>query len=745
MSIHDKLRSLNCGGNKISVLDLTNKPKLWEVACARNQIRELDVTGCPKLHSLYCYNNPIRTLDVTNNPDLRTLSCTNTLISELDISQNPLLRQLDCGGNYLAALDVSHNPELRELYYSGTTLRNVDVSKNIHLVSLDCISTDIMTLDISANSSLDALGCYGNSRLEALYITSSDNPAYPYATDLREYTGDSFARVTALSAYTRTGSPIPASFVPGQHTALFAQLPHYIVYDYSTGYTGNAASDSVPRTMHVKISVPSLNFTYLPKIESKVVSVDSKVVSVDEAVAFHAVSITPNTPAEPSTPDSPEPEPETPDTPDEPETPDSSAQTFTGSSSGGCDSGLGIFALGLVILVLLSRKRTGLFAVILLLAFASSSRAANIKAADYTLPIPYETYTISGTYSTNFTLTPELVNTVAKIANISADRVHSFADIALPETWNVLPIDLYNLSRSGEYGGIVLPLTSTGTQNDRYILHCTFSNDIQPGEQISLHGFEVDTQTRESVYDENKSYLAAFIVLDENLTRIEYVPDNRRVYIALSLRPEYVNTGIVTVVRGRYVEEEDPVYRLGSDAGQRIADDLGIHLEDLKYLTRANIGRPVEPTDAMKVYVNSDDHEIIINMPTISVDEEGRYIIPITLSDDEFELVRSRDVREFKTYALNDSDLGNGQMRPAFIFGLINTWELYTLNGEKLETFGVKEFLLVGLLQAGKPFSLYLAKLIIMLLLGGCNFGAGIFAGGAVILVIMLVKNRTAK
>lgn len=84
-------------------------------------------------------------------------------------------------------------------------------------------------------------------------------------------------------------------------------------------------------------------------------------------------------------------------------------------------------------------------------------------------------------------------------------------------------------------------------------------------------------------------------------------------------------------------------------------------------------------------------------------------------------------------------------MRPAFITGLISTWELYTLNGEKLETFGVKEFLLVGLLQAGKLFSLYLAKLIIMLLLGGCNFGTGIFAGGVVILVMMLMKNRSTK
>jgi hypothetical protein len=142
----------------------------------------------------------------------------------------------------------------------------------------------------------------------------------------------------------------------------------------------------------------------------------------------------------------------------------------------------------------------------------------------------------------------------------------------------------------------------------------------------------------------------------------------------------------------------------------------------------------------MKAYVKSDEHEIIINLPTVSVDEDGMYMIPITLSDDEFALVKGKSVSDYKTYALHDSDLGDGQMRPAFINGLLGTWEIYSLTGEKLESFGVKEFLLVGILNAGNPFSLYLGKLLLALLMGGCN--SGIFAGGTAIIALFLLLKR---
>ena len=203
-------------------------------------------------------------------------------------------------------------------------------------------------------------------------------------------------------------------------------------------------------------------------------------------------------------------------------------------------------------------------------------------------------------------------------------------------------------------------------------------------------------------------------------------------------RPDLISDNIretPVINKIEYVTEEEPLYRLTPDAAQKIANQLGISVEDLKYLTRMNIGKPIPPTQAIKDYVTNDNHEIIANLPTISVDVEGTYIIPITLSDDIFELVKDKDVSEYKFYMLNDSDLGEKQMQPAFITGLMNTFELFSLSGEKMTKFGVKEFLMVGLLNAGKPFSFYLGKLLLALLMGGCKIA---FVPSIVLIAIIL-------
>ena len=90
-------------------------------------------------------------------------------------------------------------------------------------------------------------------------------------------------------------------------------------------------------------------------------------------------------------------------------------------------------------------------------------------------------------------------------------------------------------------------------------------------------------------------------------------------------------------------------------------------------------------------------------------------------------------------YALSDTDL-DIEIAPAFITGILNTFELLTMTGEKMDTIGLREFLLIGLLDAGKPLSLYLAKLLIMLLLGGCSYGWGMSALLAVPAVMIFTK-----
>ena len=81
-------------------------------------------------------------------------------------------------------------------------------------------------------------------------------------------------------------------------------------------------------------------------------------------------------------------------------------------------------------------------------------------------------------------------------------------------------------------------------------------------------------------------------------------------------------------------------------------------------------------------------------------------------------------VNDLKMYALYD-DGSSEQVNTSILPGLINTWELLTLSGEKLE-FGAREFLMVGFLNAGTPFSVYLTKILLALLMGGCDSGLGL-------------------
>lgn len=205
--------------------------------------------------------------------------------------------------------------------------------------------------------------------------------------------------------------------------------------------SGLADKEDVPDVMHVRMSLPSRTFTYLPKVDSKVISVASKVVSIDEAVAFHASAALPeheNTDIQPI-------EPEEPDVPDI--QPDEPAPNYNAvhSSGGGCNSGYG--TLPLIVLVIpvfiLSRKNQKLFLclmIIIALSYSQACAQSEPAAADYALPIPYEIYTPAGSYDLNFNFTQDIADTVSHITGLSPDRVHQFSDI-ISGTWNVTPPD----------------------------------------------------------------------------------------------------------------------------------------------------------------------------------------------------------------------------------------------------------------------------------------------------------------
>lgn len=178
------------------------------------------------------------------------------------------------------------------------------------------------------------------------------------------------------------------------------------------------------------------------------------------------------------------------------------------------------------------------------------------------------------------------------------------------------------------------------------------------------------------------------------------------------------------MIRGEYVKESDPLSRLDPDLAKFIADQLGIPVEELNFINQDALGEPEEATPVMRQYVKNDRHEIISGINMLSVDKDGWYVFQVTLSDDVFEQVRDKDVKNFKFYGLTDSESEfiSGDVKSSFVIGLLNTWELFSLTGEKMEVFSLKTFLFAGLMNAGTPFTVYLGKLLLMLL-AGCDTG----------------------
>ena len=631
----------------------------------------------------------------------------------MDVTHNPSLFSLEFSGNYLTGIDLTQNKILNHLHCRVTYLKELDLSRNLFLKVLNCSSTDIKALDLSHNSQLRVLSCDGLMLSSILSVDVSGREDYPYKINLNEYLEGNY-NINFLGAFDKNFGPIGCTIDDEFNGTIYcASSPVYASYSYPTGYTGEAEiQDSIVVILHI----PTRSWIYLPRVEPEVkdpsddmrvagsenssVEIERGKVYQRDNSEFIPMAITPG----------------------------SEEVQASGGSSGGCNSGLGILA---VLALIFGKKRK--FLVICLIIAIASSVQANIRASDYVLPIQIDRYTPAGTWTTDFEMSPALVGAVAEKAGVSAENVHSYSEIISAGTWNFRAQDIAYLANNGMYGGVLLPVAEPVESNDVYVIKCTFSNDIQPGELIAgISATQVDALSGKSYPDETKSYLTSCSAFDENFREVDSVPQSRTIYLAVFIL--HTNTGILSIVRGRYVEEEDPLLRLDDDVAQSIADELGIASSDLKYLTRANFGLPVEATEAMKIYVKSDDHEIIADLPTISVDEEGIYVVPMTLSYDVWEMLKDQDISEYKFYALNDSDLGSGQMRTAFINGLLGTWEIFSMTGEKLEKFGVREFLMVGFLEAGKPFSLYLGKLLLALLMGGCTSG---FAGATLVVVFL--------
>ena len=130
------LTYLDCAGNELIWLDVSNSTKLRTLKCQNNKLKALDVQNNTALNRLWCGDNQIQKLGVQNNQELTELSCSKNKISSLDVSNNPLLRTLICSKNALGELNVSSNPKLRALDARNIGISKLDLSNNTELTGV---------------------------------------------------------------------------------------------------------------------------------------------------------------------------------------------------------------------------------------------------------------------------------------------------------------------------------------------------------------------------------------------------------------------------------------------------------------------------------------------------------------------------------------------------------------------------------------------------------------------------------
>ena len=232
----------------------------------RNAVTEIDVRSrnisnlygiqfFPNLKSLYCGNNKLTSLDVSKNLALQELGCSDNPLTSLDVRQNTKLTGLWCDSNQLVELDVSRNPALQTLSCYQNQLTSLNVSKNAELEVLWCYENQLTSLDVSQNTALEYLGCYEN-QLTSLNV--SQNTALEYLDCHQNKLASLDVSQTAVRTLKASGNQIDINVEETPRTFDLSTLPGFDV-SKASGWVGGTVSG---KTLKVDAGVTKVTYDY---------------------------------------------------------------------------------------------------------------------------------------------------------------------------------------------------------------------------------------------------------------------------------------------------------------------------------------------------------------------------------------------------------------------------------------------------------------------------------------------------
>lgn len=162
IGVFTNLKSLNCGKNQLTQIDLKGCQQLTFLDCAHNSIEKIDIQNNHKLESLICSNNQLAQLKLQGTEALQYLDCSNNLLSELDLTGVTSLKEIYCSENAIESLDFTGTPEITTICCENSSVSSINLQGCEKLEVLECDNGKLQTLDVSDCKALLFLSCNNN-------------------------------------------------------------------------------------------------------------------------------------------------------------------------------------------------------------------------------------------------------------------------------------------------------------------------------------------------------------------------------------------------------------------------------------------------------------------------------------------------------------------------------------------------------------------------------------------------------
>ena len=164
------LKTLDCGYNSLSSIDLTNNTELRQLIVRSNNLTAIDLSANTLLIGFKAENCSLATLDLSNNLALKVLWLTNNDLTAIDLSTNIALTSFWGNGNDFATLNLSNNPALNSFRASNNSLtalnvqngNNTNISGGTNFQLTGNAGLGCVLVDDAAYSATNWLGINGN-------------------------------------------------------------------------------------------------------------------------------------------------------------------------------------------------------------------------------------------------------------------------------------------------------------------------------------------------------------------------------------------------------------------------------------------------------------------------------------------------------------------------------------------------------------------------------------------------------